>query len=245
MAKSVLITGATRGLGKYMAKQFATRGYKLALTGRKMTDLEQLAREIQEESKSELILKELDVADTEHIAAVIEDSAAELGGLDIVVVNAGIGYPTPVASPDFAAARKTIEINVISAMATTEAAVALFRKQGRGQVVGITSVSKVRGQHAMGAYCASKAAFARYLESVRCETLKEPIVITELAPGFIDTDLNSSIPNRPFLVTAEKGTRIMVDLIEKEVAFSYVPPWPWKLVAQVLKILPNSMIAKM
>ncbi len=77
------------------------------------------------------------------------------------------------------------------------------------------------------------------------ETRREPIVITDLAPGFIDTELNRSIPNRPFLVTAEKGTEIMVDLIERQVSFRYVPPWPWTLVAQALKWLPDSMIAKM
>ena len=69
--------------------------------------------------------------------------------------------------------------------------------------------------------------------------------MAELAPGFIDTDLNRSVPNRPFLVSAEKGTRIMADLIEKEVSFSYVPRWPWTLVAQALKFAPDKLIAKM
>ena len=68
--------------------------------------------------------------------------------------------------------------------------------------------------------------------------------MTDPAPGYIDTDLNRSIANRPFLVTAQKGTGIMVDLISA-VGFRYVPPWPWTLVAQVMKWLPDRVIAKM
>ena len=96
-----------------------------------------------------------------------------------------------------------------------------------------------------GVYCPTKAGFSRYLEALRLETRRHSIVVTDLAPGYIDTELNRAIPNRPFVVTAEKGTRIMVDLIERKVSFRYVPPWPWTLVAQVLKWLPDSVIAKM
>jgi short-subunit dehydrogenase len=131
------------------------------------------------------------------------------------------------------------------AIATSEAALSLFREQGRGQLVGITSIAALRGMKGQGAYCASKAGFSKYLESARCETLGEPIVVTELAPGFIDTDLNRSLKNRPFVVSAEKGTSYMVDLIEHKSRFSYVPPWPWTLVAQVLKIVPLRLLRKM
>ena len=70
---------------------------------------------------------------------------------------------------------------------------------------------------------------------MRCDTFDELIVVTELAPGYIDTDLNKHVGKRPFLVSAEKGTGIMVDLIEKQVEVSYVPPWPCKAVAVLLR----------
>lgn len=243
MTKSILITGATRGLGKNLAKQFARRGYNLALTGRDMGALQQLAHKIKIPT-TRIAIRALDVSDFNSIAAVIGECATELGGLDIVIVNAGVGFATPTGSADFDLVRKTIDVNLIGAIATAEAAVALFREQGKGHIVGISSISRVRGQKNMGAYCASKAGFSRYLESLRCETLDEQIVVTELAPGFIDTDLNRDIPNRPFLVTAEKGTRIMADLIERQVKFRYVPPWPWTLVAQFLKAASDKTIAR-
>jgi short-subunit dehydrogenase len=241
--KSVMITGATRGLGKHLADHFAARGYRLALTGRKQEDLDRLQAEMSGKAP-EVALELLDVADFDAIGPVVKRCAERLGGLDIVVVNAGVANVTPVGKGHFDLVRQTIDINLTGAIATSEAALELFRQQGHGQLVGITSLAGVRGFPRNGIYCATKAAFSRYLEAARIETRGEPIVITDLAPGYIDTDLNRSLPSRPFLVTAEKGTEIMADLIERKVNFRYVPPWPWTLVAQVIKCLPDGLLAK-
>jgi len=237
MAKRVLITGATRGLGRGMAGHFAARGYALALTGRKQAELDQLREELPRGEP--VITRVLEVTDIDAVASCIRECAAELGSLDIVVANAGVAFSTPAGEGRVDSIRQTMAVNVNGAIATCEAAVELFRDQGHGQLVGITSVAKVRGMKGQSAYCASKAALSAYLESVRCDTFDEPIVITELAPGFIDTDLNKDVAKRPFLVSVEKGTGVMVDLIEKRVEFSFVPPWPWKIVAAALRRLPT------
>jgi NAD(P)-dependent dehydrogenase (short-subunit alcohol dehydrogenase family) len=240
MAGRVLITGATRGLGLGMARHFAARGYALALTGRKQEELDQLQKELA--GGEPVITKVLEITDYDAIGPCIRECAAELGGLDIIVANAGVGFDTPTGKGSFATIRQTIDINITGAIATCEAAIELFREQGHGQLVGITSIAKLRGNKGRSAYCSSKAAVSVYLESVRCDTFDEPIVVTELAPGYIDTDLNKDIEKRPFLVSAEKGTGIMVDLIEKQVEVSYVPPWPWKAVAAVLKRMPTKKL---
>lgn len=244
MTKSVLITGATRGLGKGLASQFAARGYRLALTGRSMADLQALEAELPA-GAAQVVLKQLDVTDFPSVAPAVRECAEALGGIDVVVVNAGVAFAAKAGEGQFESMRATIDVNLTGAIATSEAAIGLFREQGGGQLVGISSVAALRGMPRQGAYCATKAGFSHYLEAVRCETLHEPITITELAPGYIDTDINRSLKSRPFLVSAEKGTRIMADLIERRVGFRYVPPWPWTVVAQVLKLLPLSLLRKM
>jgi short-subunit dehydrogenase len=243
-APAVLITGATRGLGEGLARQFAAQGYRLALTGRKLQDLERLAAELHGQAP-DIVLETLDVTDFDTIAGVIDRCAERLRGLDIVIVNAGVGFPTPVGAGHFGLIRQTIEVNLTAAIATAEAAVSLFRRQGHGQLVGITSVAAARGMHSQGVYCATKAGFSRYLQALRLETRKESITVTELAPGYIDSDMSRSVPNRIFTVSNEKGTRIMVDLIRRRVNFRYVPPWPWTLIAQVMKWLPDSVISRL
>ncbi len=243
-ARSVLITGATRGLGKNLARHFAARGYRLALTGRKQEDLDRLGTELTGQA-ADIVLETLDVSDFDAIAGVLQRCAQRLDGLDIIVINAGVGFTTPAGKGHFELIRQTIDINLTAAIATAEAAVELFRDQGHGQVVGISSVAGARGMRGQGVYCATKAGFSRYLQSLRAETRGDSIVVTDLAPGYIDTDINRSAPSRPFLVTAEHGTKIMADLIERQVSFRYVPPWPWTVVAQVLKWLPDSVVAKM
>jgi short-subunit dehydrogenase len=130
-------------------------------------------------------------------------------------------------------------------MATIDAAVTLFRHQdGGGQIVGIGSVAGVRGLPGSGSYSASKAAIATYLEAVRAETYGEPITVTTLAPGYIDTPINQDMKSRPFLIDAEKGARIMADLIERGVGYATVPRMPWTVIAPLLRVLPTSLLAR-
>jgi NADP-dependent 3-hydroxy acid dehydrogenase YdfG len=245
MAKSIMITGASSGLGEGMARHLAKRGHRLALCARRRDRLDALAAELRDTPGGEPIIEELDVTDYASIPAVMDRVAGRLGRIDIVIANAGIALNTPIGQGKFDDVRRTIETNLLGAIATIEAAVELFRKQGGGHVVGISSVSAVRGMKGHGAYSASKAGLSRYLEALRAEVTRDNIRVTDLAPGYIDTDLNRAIPNRPFLVTAERGTEMIADMIEKEVGFRYVPVWPWTVVAQLLKILPTKAIARM
>jgi short-subunit dehydrogenase len=133
---------------------------------------------------------------------------------------------------------------VIGALATVDAAVALFRKQGGGHIVGITSVAGFRGLPTSASYSASKAALDTYLDAVRVETHHEPIQVTALAPGYIDTPINQDMPNRPFLISVEEGARIAADLIERGVGHATVPRLPWTLIAPLLRRAPTALLAR-
>jgi len=246
MTQAILITGASSGIGKAVAFEMAKRGYALALTARRFDLLETIKEEILKINSSvQIEVRAPDVTDYDAVFATILELAEALAGLDIVFANAGIGLGEKVGRDQFGKSRKTIEVNVIGAMATVDAAVAHFLERGSGHIVGTCSVAAFRGMPRGASYSASKAALATYLEALRAEVYRKNIDVTVLYPGYIDTPLNDMLPTRPFLISTEKGATIIANLIEKKVKSATVPAFPWAIVGRILKILPTNIIAKM
>jgi NAD(P)-dependent dehydrogenase (short-subunit alcohol dehydrogenase family) len=246
VAKTVFITGASSGVGRALALELARRGYDLFLTARRLDALEQVRSDIAGAAPGRRVeIRQLDVTDYGDVATAIGEAAEQLGRCDIVVANAGVGNSGAVGEGNMERARLIVDTNLIGAMATIDAAVALFRRQGgSGQIVGVGSMAGVRGLPGSSSYSASKAGVAVYLESVRAETDGEPITVTTLAPGYIDTPLNEDVKSRPFLIDVEKGARIMADLIERGVGYATVPRLPWTLIKPLLRVLPTSWLAR-
>ena len=246
MGKAILITGASSGLGEAMAYEFAARGYRLGLTARRASELERVRDAIRARHAQAVVeLATLDVCEYAEVEPALRALKQRLNGLDIVCVNAGMGSGGRLGTDKFEHHRRTIETNVIGAMATVEAAVKMFREQGHGQVVAISSVAAFRGLPTSAPYSASKAALAVLMEGLRAELLGSDIGVTTLFPGYIDTPINRHMKQRPFLIDSERGGKVMADLIEKRVERSTVAVFPWNLVSRVLPLLPLSMVAKM
>jgi NAD(P)-dependent dehydrogenase (short-subunit alcohol dehydrogenase family) len=228
-----------------LALELAGRGYDLFLTARRLDALEQVRADIAGANPARRVeVRQLDVTDDADVATAIAEAAEKLGRCDIVVANAGLGSSPRVGEGGMERNRLIVETNLIGAMATIDAAVALFRRQGGGQVVGVSSVAGVRGLPGSASYSASKAGVAVYLESVRAETYREPITVTTIAPGYIDTPMNQDMKSRPFLIDVEKGARITADLIERGVGYSTVPRLPWTVAKPLLRVLPTSWLAR-
>jgi short-subunit dehydrogenase len=245
MSKSILITGASSGIGRAVACEMARRGYSLALASQRVDQINELKAEIEQQcGPPAVVVRGLDVTNYDDVYRAVDEVAAALGGLDIVFANAGVGLGERVGRGDFEKARRTIEVNLIGAIATVDAAAAHFLKKGKGHIVGTSSVAAFRGMPRSSAYSASKAGLAVYLEAVRAELYRKNIDVTVLYPGYIDTPLNNMLPNRPFLISVEKGAAIIASLIEKRVKSSTVPVYPWNIVGRLLKILPTGMISK-
>jgi hypothetical protein len=245
MAKKIMITGASSGIGRALAFELAGRGYALALAARRAEALETIRNEILAKYSSSLVVTHaLDVTAYDTVPGVVAACAETLGGLDIVFANAGIDMGGKVGRGRFADARRTIETNLLGAIATVDAAVAYFFEQGYGHVVGTSSFLVYRGMPRSGPYGASKAGFAYYLESLRAEAYRKNIHVTVLYPGYIDTPLNDMVKRRPFLISAERGAALIAGMIERRVKSATVPVWPWRILGPMLRWLPTSVIAR-
>lgn len=245
MDRTVVITGASDGIGKALAMEMAKRGYNLALSARRDNLLEDLKQEIQKNFPSRTVVTEvLDVTDYSQVEKVFSRFSESLGSLDIVVANAGISRSGKVEKAPLDDQLAVINTNLNGAIATVNAALKAFRSQGHGQIVATASVAGYRGLPGNAAYSASKAALATFMEAVRLETLDDNIDVTVINPGFIDTEINRSLPVRPFVIDVVKGARLMADLIEKKVKVSTVPRLPWAVVGPLIRILPDSLVSK-
>jgi short-subunit dehydrogenase len=242
-SRTILITGASVGIGATLALEFARRGYALALAARRVEKIEAMRAQLLAAGASKVVPIRLDVSDFDAIEPAVQLAARELGHLGIVVANAGVAYLTPAGKGRLPQIRETLDVNLVGAIATIEAALPILKAQGDGQVVGITSVAGATGMPGFSAYSASKAGLHRYLQSLRGELRGSGIAVTELAPGFIDTDLNRGRGARPFVIPVERGGAIMARMIERRVGMRWVPVWPWTLMAALLKVLPAQLLA--
>ena len=158
MPESVLITGASTGIGRAMAFEFSRRGYALGLCARRLEMLETLRDELS--SENPVAIARIDVAELERVPDVLDKLADELGEVKSVIANAGVGERSYPGEGTFHLDRKVIEINLLGAMATIDAGAEILKKQGGGQIVGISSVAGFRGLSSTPAYSASKAALS-------------------------------------------------------------------------------------
>lgn len=246
--KTILITGASSGLGEGMARLFAKLGYNLAICARRAERLESLQAELMVQYPDIRIeYRVLDVSDYDSIFAVFDTFSADFGRIDRVVVNAGIGDSRRIGKGRFDTNRRTVEINFISALAQCEAAMAIFRAQNSGHLVVISSMSAMRGlpKH-LTAYGASKAGLAHLAEGIRADMLltKLPIQVSTIYPGYIRTEINTNAKPLPFEVDADTGTKAIVAAIEAGVEEACVPSLPWSIVGQAMKHLPLQIVNK-
>lgn len=227
--------------------QFAGMGCNLALCARRTERLEDLKLELEKIRPGIAVsIRSLDVNDHDQVFETFKLFAEDLGHLDRVIVNAGMGKGASLGTGYFHANKQTAITNFVSAIAQCEAALELFRAQQHGHLVTISSISAVRGfRRAMTVYAASKAAVSSLSEGIRIDLMGSPIKVTTIHPGFIRSEINEKVKKVPFIVDTETGCREIIKAIEKEGANYYVPAWPWAIMARLMKIAPLRFLAKM
>ncbi|WP_168701234.1 SDR family oxidoreductase [Gordonia paraffinivorans] len=238
--QKILITGASSGLGEGMARRFAARGRALGLAARRLERLETLAAELRP-SAAQVAVTPLDVTDLDAVPVAFRKLADELGGLDRVIVNAGLGKGAPLGTGKAAANIETVQTNLVGALAQAEAALEIFREQNAGHLVLISSISGVHGlPKAQAAYSASKAGLTALGQGLQAEFAGSPITVSVIAPGYIETDINRGVKTS-LMVDTDKGVDALVKAIEAEKSWAPVPAWPWTPIAAALRYLPLSL----
>jgi short-subunit dehydrogenase len=238
--KVVLITGASSGIGKGVALEIAARGAHPGLLARR----EELLKQIVDEARAKgvkAIAVAADVRDAKAVREAADRVRAELGPIDILIANAGIGTSDHALqlTPEHAA--NVIAINVLGAVNSVAAVLPEMVERKRGRLVAISSLAAYRGLAKSAAYCASKAALSSYFESLRIDLRDSGVGVTIIHPGFIKTPLTAGREEKmPYLMELDEGVKKIVSAIEREKK-SYAFPWQLATIVRAGLIMPAAM----
>ncbi|MGB7399289.1 SDR family oxidoreductase [Castellaniella sp.] len=234
----VFITGASSGIGAALARQYASHGAVLGLVGRRQDALQQVLAGLPGQGHQ---LYVLDVRDRDALHSAALDFL-QAGPVDRVLACAGISVGTLTdESEDFAVFQNVIDINLLAMVATFEPFLASMRARRQGVLVGIGSVSGVRGLPGAGAYSASKAAVRAYCESLRIELHGSGVQVVTIAPGFIATPMTAQNPYRmPFLMPVDRFAQQAMRAIEARDRYR-VLPWQMAWVSRLLPLVPDAV----
>ncbi|MGV0716039.1 SDR family oxidoreductase [Mycolicibacterium sp. XJ662] len=238
--QKILITGASSGLGAGMARAFAAKGRDLALCARRTDRLDELKTELLGRHPGITVaVATLDVNDHDQVPKVFRELSDEIGGVDRIIVNAGLGKGAPLGTGKLWANKATIETNLVAALVQIETALEMFKEAGGGHLVLVSSVLGHKGVPGVkAAYAASKAGVTSLGESLRAEYATGPIKVTVLEPGYIESEMTARSASTMLMADNETGVRAMVSVIERESGRAAVPWWPWAPLVQLLRVLP-------
>ncbi|MCA9741871.1 MAG: SDR family NAD(P)-dependent oxidoreductase [Deferribacteres bacterium] len=235
--KSILITGASSGLGWALAEALAPCRVKLGLLGRNTEKLQELAAKLRY-TGSEFIVLTCDVQDRHAVEQSVQEFHQLAGGLDMVWVNSGISRSTFFPNWDWQNVEAIINTNIMGAMYTTKACADIMVQQDSGTIVAIGSVASMRGLPKHGIYSMTKIALNHYIESLVAELPQLHFIL--IHPGFVDTAINQGNPNRVFLMTADKAAQLMLKAVAKRKRY-YIYPWQFRLLYPLVRALPASL----
>lgn len=239
--KTVFVTGASSGIGRAVAMEVAERGARVGLFARRREELEAVAQEALRKGAEDALSLPGDVRNPQDLKEAVGRLADRWGSVDAAVLSAGMGRPTRFTRFDLDRMRETIEINLLGVMNGAWALLPVFRSQGGGLLVGISSIADRRGSPLNLAYCASKAGVSVFLEGLRAGCRGENIRVVTVKPGFVRTAMTEKnrIP-MPFILEADDAARRIVRGIEKGKKVIRFP-WPLTWLLSLYNILPAGM----
>jgi NAD(P)-dependent dehydrogenase (short-subunit alcohol dehydrogenase family) len=186
--RTVLVTGASSGIGRETALAFAAAGSNLVLVARGAKALAEVATSVRKLGAKAMAIP-TDVTKGPAVAACFTKAARRFGALDIVVNNAGVMIPSKVEDIREEDLRTMLGVNLFGALHVMQQAVKVMRRQGHGHIVNVASLAGRRGFSPLGGYCATKFALVGMTEALRMELGGEDIHVSLVMPGVVDTPL--------------------------------------------------------
>jgi short-subunit dehydrogenase len=236
--KKVIIIGATSGIGRALAQQYAADNWLVGITGRRRALLD----ELQQVLPDNILTECFDVCGDENIDC-IKNLIQQLGGLDLLIYNCGYGEASE--SLNWEIDKNTTLINVNGFAEIVNFAFNYFVLEGRGHIAATSSIAASRGSSFAPAYSASKAYMSNYMEGlyIKAFKLKLPIYITDIQPGFVKTKMSKG--NKQFWVApVEKAAEQIYKGIQQKKRKLYITK-RWRLVAWVMRCIPMYIYKKL
>jgi len=221
--KVAAITGATSGIGEATAQRLAQAGAAVALAGRRADRLEELAQRIEGDGGRALAVP-TDVGDEPQARAFVEATRSQLGGLDVLVNNAGVMLLGPVQDADVSEWRRMVEVNLLGLLYCTHAALPVMREAGGGDVVNVSSVAGRQATLGSAVYNLTKWGVNGFSEGLRQEALHIGVRVSVIEPGMVATELLEHNTNPVVLEAAERmreqvGTPLSADDIARAILY--------------------------
>ncbi|MFI5180404.1 MAG: SDR family NAD(P)-dependent oxidoreductase [Thermoanaerobaculia bacterium] len=243
--KRVVVVGATDGLGKALAAEYASRGSWVCLVGRGAARLEAVRAEIASRYPDATVAAVVcDLSEREGIAPAFRDAIAAIGHCDLFLYNAGVMHHGDGVTAESAKDRETMEVNAVAAVEMLGLAANYFREARRGQIAAISSIAGDRGRKGNPAYNASKAALTTYLEGIRNRLFPFGVAVSTVKPGFVGTKMTAGKPGLIWVAPPEEAARIIADRLERRHEVFYVYR-RWGLVGLVLRHIPRFLFKRL
>jgi short-subunit dehydrogenase len=234
---SIIIIGATSGIGRQLAQICVEKGYRTGGTGRRVNRL----KEMKEELGESFYYKEMDVTQFEDAKKGLLQLADEMEGADIIVLNAGISNIQDKSSVEIE--QKVIDVNVSGFVQLFNTAYHYFENRGHGQLVGISSIAAYLGYGLSAPYNASKAFISNYMQGYRQKAKRSDakIVITDIKPGFAESEMTEGQKGMFWVAPTDVAARQIMRSIEMKKKRAYVTR-RWRFIAWLIHIVPNWVI---
>lgn len=242
--QGVLIVGATSSIARSLANQLAAAGAKLHLAGRDTAEVERIARDLQVRHQVPVSFSGFEALAYETHSELVQRAIAGLGELVGVVVCLGELGTQAQAEIDFAHAQQIIDSNYTGAASVLTHAANHLEQQGRGFIIGITSVAGDRGRQSNYVYGSAKGALSLFLQGLRQRLHKSGVQVLTVKPGYVDTKMTYGLLNSRLVAAPESLWGKLEQYLNRNRAIVYLP-WFWQIIMKVIVLIPEGLFKRL